>query len=157
MSSVTQHHYVQTVWSRDLKFLDNFYHPLCVMCDLSCIVCHISRVKCKKKSKQRAGTQECLSKLVYLKMIDLVLYFVTFVWKMKICNWEPKKSMLFLEIFSFLHGCSPIHVERSFFLLKSMWHISPLGLILIRTCPHGLENNHASKWFSDNFPGIIHM
>ena len=43
------------------------------------------------------------------------------------------------------------------FLLKSMGQICPLDLILLRTCPHGLENNHACKWFSDNFPGIIHM
>ena len=54
-------------------------------------------------------------------------------------------------------GCSPIHGERSFFLLKSMGQICPLNLILLRTFPCGLENNHACKWTSDNFPGITHM
>ena len=29
------------------------------------------------------------------------------------------------------------------FLLKSMGQICPLDLRLLRTCPHGLENNHA--------------
>ena len=42
-------------------------------------------------------------------------------------------------------------------LLKSMGQIFPLDFILFMTCSHGLENNHASKWFSDNFPRIIHM
>ena len=27
--------------------------------------------------------------------------------------------------------------------------------IMIRTIPHGLENNHACKWISDNFPGML--
>ena len=26
---------------------------------------------------------------------------------------------------------------------------------MIRTFPHGLENNHACKWISDNFPGVL--
>ena len=26
---------------------------------------------------------------------------------------------------------------------------------MIRTFPHGLENNHAFKWISDNFPGML--
>ena len=26
---------------------------------------------------------------------------------------------------------------------------------MIRTFSHGLENNHASKWVSDNFPGML--
>ena len=26
---------------------------------------------------------------------------------------------------------------------------------MIRTFPHGLENNHACKWISDNFPGML--
>ena len=47
--------------------------------------------------------------------------------------------------------------ERVFFLLKSMGQICPLDLILLRTFPHGLKNNHACKWISDNFPGITHM
>ena len=28
---------------------------------------------------------------------------------------------------------------------------------MIRTFPCGLENNHACKWISDNFPVITHM
>ena len=56
-----------------------------------------------------------------------------------------------------MHGCSPIHVKMFFFLLKSMGQICSLDFILLRTCPHGLENNGASIWFSDNFPGIIHI
>ena len=47
--------------------------------------------------------------------------------------------------------------EKVLFLLKSMGQIYRQDFILLRTCPHGLENNHACKWFSDNFPGIIHM
>ena len=47
-----------------------------------------------------------------------------------------------------MHGCSLIHMERPFFFFD---------LILLWTCPHGLENNHACKWFSDNFPGTLHM
>ena len=43
------------------------------------------------------------------------------------------------------------------FLFKSMGQICPLALIIIRICPHGLENNHAWKWFTDNFPEIIHI
>ena len=45
-----------------------------------------------------------------------------------------------------MHGCSRIHVKRSFFL-KSMGQICPLDLILLRTCQQGLENNHACKCF----------
>jgi hypothetical protein len=26
---------------------------------------------------------------------------------------------------------------------------------MIRTYPHGFENNHACKWTSDNFPGMV--
>ena len=47
--------------------------------------------------------------------------------------------------------------EKSLFLLKRLRQICPLDLILLRSCPNGLENNHACKWFSDNFPGIINM
>ena len=43
------------------------------------------------------------------------------------------------------------------FLLKSMGQICPPDWIRLSTCPHGLDNNHAFKWFFDNFPGIIHM
>ena len=43
------------------------------------------------------------------------------------------------------------------FLLKSMGQICPLDFILFRTCSNGLENNQITKWFSDNFPGIILM
>ena len=43
------------------------------------------------------------------------------------------------------------------FLPKSMGQIFPLDLIHLRTCSHGLENNHACKCFSDKFPGIINI
>ena len=36
---------------------------------------------------------------------------------------------------------------KVFCLLKSMGQICSLDLILLRTCPHGLENNHACIWF----------
>ena len=37
------------------------------------------------------------------------------------------------------------------FLPKSMGQICPLYFILLMACPHGLENNHAWKWFSEKF------
>ena len=36
------------------------------------------------------------------------------------------------------------------FLLKGVGQKSPLDLILLKTCSHGLENTHACKWFSRN-------
>jgi hypothetical protein len=36
--------------------------------------------------------------------------------------------------------------------LRSGLHEIPT---VIRTFPHGLENNHACKWFSDNFPRML--
>ena len=36
--------------------------------------------------------------------------------------------------------------------LRSGLHEIPT---IIRTFPHGLENNHACKWTSDNFPGML--
>ena len=36
--------------------------------------------------------------------------------------------------------------------LRSRLHEIPT---MIRTIPHGLEDNHACKWLSDNFPGIL--
>ena len=46
---------------------------------------------------------------------------------------------------------------KVFFHLKSMGQICPLDLIFLMTFPHQLENNHACKWISENFPGIKHM
>ena len=69
-----------------------------------------------------------------------------------ICIILGKLSKFLLHAWLF----SDPHV-KVLFLLKSMGQICPLDLILLRTCPHGLENTHACKWFSDNFPGIIHM
>ena len=39
------------------------------------------------------------------------------------------------------------------FTLRSGLHEIPT---MIRTFPRGLENSHACKWNSDNFPGITH-
>ena len=36
--------------------------------------------------------------------------------------------------------------------LRSGLHEIPT---MIRTIPHGLDNNHACKWISDNFPGML--
>ena len=47
--------------------------------------------------------------------------------------------------------------EKVFFILKSMGQICPLDLTLLKTCPHGLENTHAWKWFSDHCPGIVQI
>ena len=39
--------------------------------------------------------------------------------------------------------------------IKSRGQICPILLRRKRTFPHWLDNNHASKWTSDNFPGIL--
>ena len=41
-----KHLYFQTVRARDMKFLDNDHHPLCVRCHMSCVTCHVSNVMC---------------------------------------------------------------------------------------------------------------
>ena len=38
--------------------------------------------------------------------------------------------------------------------IKSRAQICPILLRRKRTIPLGLENNHAGKWISDNFPGM---
>ena len=38
-----------------------------------------------------------------------------------------------------------------------MGQICPLDLKFLSTFPHGLQNNHACKWISENFPGITHV
>ena len=45
--------------------------------------------------------------------------------------------------------------KKVLFLWKSMGQICPLDLILLRTFPCWLENNHACKWISNNFPGML--
>ena len=39
--------------ARKLKFLDNIHYHLCVMCQMSRHTCHMSRVKCPKKQRQK--------------------------------------------------------------------------------------------------------
>ena len=41
------------------------------------------------------------------------------------------------------------------FLLKIIGQICLLALILLRTCPHGLENQYARKWISENLPAFL--
>ena len=36
----------QFVRARELKFLENVYHPVCVMCHMSRVICHMSHVMC---------------------------------------------------------------------------------------------------------------
>ena len=69
----------------------------CVICHLLCVIYHVSCVKCKKNQNKELGSRKVFflsEQFVYLKkiVIDLILSFVTFVWKIKICNWEPKSS-----------------------------------------------------------------
>ena len=63
-----------------------------------------------------------------------------------------KLSKIHLHAWLFSNLCGKV-----LFLLKTVGQICPLDFMLLRTCPHGLENNHVCKWPSDNFPGIIHM
>ena len=65
-----------------------------------------------------------------------------------VCIIPGKLYKIHLYVWLFFSPCGKVP-----FLLKSMGQISPLDLILLKTCPHGLENNHACKLFSDNFPG----
>ena len=69
-----------------------------------------------------------------------------------ICIIPGKVSKIHLHAWFFFNplGNAP-------FLPKIMGQIFPLDLILLRTCQHGVENNHACQWFYDNFPEIIHM
>ena len=63
-----------------------------------------------------------------------------------------KLSEKHLHAWLFLNPCG--QVLKS---IKSGGQICPILLRRKGTFPHGLENNHASKWGLDNFPGIIHM
>ena len=55
LSRVSWHHYFQTVWARELMFLDNVHHPLFVTCHVSCVKCNMSHVKCRKKKPGQIG------------------------------------------------------------------------------------------------------
>ena len=55
-----------------------------------------------------------------------------------------------------MHVCSPI-LGKGLFSSKSMGQICPLDLKFLKIFPHGLQNNNAYKWISENFPGITHM
>ena len=50
-SQSSKHHNSQIVRARDLKFLHNVHHPLCVMWHASNVTCHMWHVMCKKNKK----------------------------------------------------------------------------------------------------------
>ena len=43
-SKPSKYHKSQTVRARDLQFLNNIHHPLCVTCYMSCVKCHVSYI-----------------------------------------------------------------------------------------------------------------
>ena len=66
----SEHHNSQTVWPRDLKFLHNVHHPICVMCHVSHVTCHMSCVTCHvscvtKQSKKLKNGGASRSRVCY--------------------------------------------------------------------------------------------
>ena len=59
-------------------------------------------------------------------------------------SWSALWLMWGLSYFSYCIGCT---------LRSGLYEIPTM----IKSFPCGLENNHACKWISDNFPGITHM
>ena len=42
----SKHLLCKTIRARDMKFGHNVYQPLCVICDMSSVICHVSLVMC---------------------------------------------------------------------------------------------------------------
>ena len=71
------HRLSKTVRARDLKFVENVHHPLCVTCHMSCVTCHVSHLMYHKSCFTRATEfWKCFHKK--LKKSQKLFFFVFF-------------------------------------------------------------------------------
>ena len=151
------------------------------MCHMSCVTCHVSPVMCHKSQVKKNCIKKLVLKIYHAKKIEysgeasrwrffFILLQVTWIYSYisKSQNYVLF-SFFFLNVLNVWIFCFNVPFRRFSYSYSCFWFLdfkqsnicctlrSGLHEIptIMKTFPHGLENNHSCKWISNNFPGML--